>query len=116
MRITGACTTSAPSSRSRRASPLVWARARVTATVRPLSGSGARHASSVASPATAPTTVIEGARISCACARSAIVASVPVTVRWWGSVPRSTIAAGSEGGRPAAIREAAMWGSWRTPM
>ena len=49
-------------------------------------------------------------------ASSAIVASVPVTVRWWGSVPRSTIAAGSEAGRPASIREAAMCGSWRTPI
>ena len=60
--------------------------------------------------------MIEGGRTSSARALSAIVASVPVTVRWSGSVPRSTTAAGSDARLPAAIREAAMWGSWRTLM
>ena len=42
MRITGACTTRRPELAQPRApAPLAWARARVTATVRPLSGSGA---------------------------------------------------------------------------
>ena len=116
VRITGACTTFAPSSWSARAKPLACARARVTATVWPLSGRGDSHSSAPASPATGPTTVIEGARSCSRRAISAMLCSVPVTVRWSGSVPRSTIATGSEAGRPAAISDSAIWGSWRTPM
>ena len=38
------------------------------------------------------------------------------TVRWPGSVPRSTTATGSSAGRPPATSCSAIRGSWRTPM
>ena len=38
------------------------------------------------------------------------------SVRWPGSVPRSTTATGWSGGRPSAISRSAMRGSVRTPM
>ena len=88
----------APSSRSRAASGLAWARARVTATVRPCSGRRSSHARSSRSAATGPTTVTAGARMRSASARAATSASVATTVRWPGSVPRSITATGSPGG------------------
>ena len=116
MRIAGASITSAPSSRSRAASGLACARARVTAIVRPCSGRRSSQARSSRSAATGPTSVTAGARMLSACARSATVASVASTVRWPGSVPRSTTATGSSAGRPSACRRSAIRGSARTPM
>ena len=65
VRIAGASITVAPSSRSRAASGLAWARSRgrVTATVRPCSGRRSSHASCSRSAATGPTTVTAGARM-----------------------------------------------------
>ncbi len=65
MRIVGASTTAAPSPRSRAASPLACARARVTATLTPASGPAREPGELVGSAATSPTTVIAGARASC---------------------------------------------------
>ena len=53
----------APSARSRAASPLAWARARVTATVSPASGRASNQASFSRSAATGPNTAIAGAWI-----------------------------------------------------
>ncbi len=114
--MTGACTTRAPSSVSRRASSLERSRERVTAIVLPCRGLGGSHASCCASEATGPTTVTDGGRTCSRCTASAMVASVPVTVRCPGSVPLSTTATGSDSGRPPAIRAAAISGSRRTPM
>ena len=113
----GASTTSAPSARSRAASALACARARVTATRRPASGRAASsQASSSPSAATGPTSVIEGGRTPACAARSAMVANVPCTARWPGSVPRSTMTTGSLSGRPPATSRSAIRGSARTPM
>ena len=46
----------------------------------------------------------------------AMPSSVELTVRWPGSVPRSTTAAGSDGSRPAAISASAIRGRALTPM
>ncbi len=116
MRIAGASMTVAPSARSRAASALAWARARVTATVRPCSGRCSSHASCSRIAATSPTSVIAGARMRSSCARSAMSASVASTVRWPGRVPCSITAAGWSGGRPPATRRSAIRGSVRTPM
>ena len=117
MRIAGASTTSAPSARSRDARSLAWGRARVTATVTPPSGRPSpSQSSSACSAATGPTTVIDGGWIAAAVAASAIVARVASTVRWPGSVPCWTTAAGSSGDRPAATSCSAMRPSRRTPM
>ena len=93
--MTGACTTFAPSASRRRARPLAWARARVTATLTPANGRGPSQASCCESAATGPTIVIDGGRMRSRATVSAIVSSVPLTVRWEGSVPASTTAAGS---------------------
>ena len=81
MRIAGASTTRAPSLRSRPASALACARARVTTTLRPASGPAVNHASSSCSAATAPTTVIAGARRPASRTTAAMSDSVPLTVR-----------------------------------
>ena len=102
MRIAGASTTSAPSSRSRAASALACARARVTATrapvQRPRSQPGERRR---AAPPRRRPRVIAGApdarRLRALGDRRAACAR---TVRWPGSVPRSTTAAGSSAGAP----------------
>ena len=112
MRIAGASTTVAPTARRLAASPLACARARVTAIVCPARGAAERHASSSASSATAPTSVIAGA-FAC---WSPSVPTVQRSTRWSGSVPRSTIAAGSSAARPWATSCSEMRGSWRTPM
>ena len=69
------------------------------------------QASDSRSAATGPTSVTAGARIPAAAARSATSPSVASTVRWPGSVPRSTTATGSVGRagrrRSAARRSAA---------
>ena len=101
IRIAGASTTVAPSSRSRCASALACARARVTAIVRPCSGRDSSQAICSRSAATGPTSVIAGARMPSSAARSATSASVASSVRWPGSVPRSTTATGSSGGAAA---------------
>ena len=49
-------------------------------------------------------------------ANEAISSNGPVTVRWPGSVPRSTTAAGSSAARPSRINAAATSGSARTPI
>jgi hypothetical protein len=112
----GASITCAPSARSAAASEEAWARARVTATVVPASGPGARHSSCACSAATSPITVIAGACRPAAAASAAIVASVPSTVRCCGSVPWETTAAGWLSGRPASISRAHSPGRVRTPM
>ena len=117
VRIAGASTVVAPSSRRRPASALAWARARVTATVRPSSGrAAASQPSESPSAATSPMTVIAGALISCAAAASASVSTVAITWRWPGSVPRSITAAGSAAGRPSSISFAVIFGRLFTPM
>ena len=117
MRMTGACTIARPLALPvSRASPLAWARARVTATVTPASARTGSHDRCSASAATGPTTVIDGARMSPRWTVSAIVSKLPVTVRCAGRVPASTTAAGSSGARPASISEEAIWGSRRAPM
>ncbi len=116
MRIAGASTTRAPSPASERARPLACARALVTATLRPDNGRGESHPSSPASEATCPTTVTDGGFTSASLTAAAIVPSVPVIVRWPGSVPASTTAAGSSAGLPACTSAAAISGSARTPM
>ena len=109
MRIVGACTTVAPSSSKRRASSLAWARARVTATVSPASGRAGSQAQALGQPGHRADDGDRGRLHPLAWSPcSAIVASVPVTVRWSGSVPRSTIATGCDGGRPAAISASAI--------
>ena len=77
------------------------ARARVTATDTPLSGR-ASSSQSRPSAATSPTTVIAGARMPAALASAASEPRVETTWRWPGSVPRSTIAAPDDAGRPPA--------------
>jgi hypothetical protein len=54
--------------------------------------------------------------MAAAAASSAIVPSVPMTVRCDGRVPDSTTTAGCELGRPAAISAFAIAGSAPTPM
>ena len=61
-------------------------------------------------------TVIAGGRIPAPAARSAISLSGAATLRWPGSVPRSTTAAGSDGSRPAAISRSATPARLFTPM
>ena len=73
VRMAGASTTSAPSSRRRAASGDAWARARVTAIERPCSGRRVSHSSSSPSAATGPTTVMAGAWTPTSAARSATV-------------------------------------------
>ena len=103
MRIAGASTTSAPSSRSRAASSLACARARVTAT---------RHAGQ--RPRRAQPGQLGAQRGDVADDRDRRRAGSPprrrrrrsspacrAPSRWPGSVPRSTTAAGSSAGRPA---------------
>ena len=81
MRITGASITRAPSALSRRAMSLAWARARVTATVRPASGPASCHAIWPASSLTGPTTVTAGARTPAAVTACASSPSGARTVR-----------------------------------
>ena len=57
-----------------------------------------------------------GAPTPAASARSASSPSGAVTVRWSGSVPACTTAAGSSAGRPSATRRSAIAGSRRAPM
>ena len=99
MRIAGASTTSAPSARSRAASALACARARVTTTLRPLSGRRSNQASSSRSAATGPTIVTAGARMPARRPRRGARAWCAAS-RWPGSVPSCTIAAGSSRGAP----------------
>ena len=61
-------------------------------------------------------TVTEGGVISASFAACAMPSSVELTVRWPGSVPRSTTAAGSDGSRPAEISDSAIRGRALTPM
>ena len=67
----------------------------MTATFAPTSGRVSNHCSCERSAATGPNTAIAGARMPCAAAAWAIVASVATTTRCSGSVPRSMTAAGS---------------------
>jgi hypothetical protein len=116
MRIAGVSTTAAPRSVRRAARPLACARARVTTTLRPNSGRRSSHSSSSRSRATEPTSVIAGGPMPACTTRSAMSASVPLTARWPGKVPRSTTATGSVGGRPPSIRRDAMRERFFTPM
>ena len=116
IRIAGSSTTSAPSARSAAARPLAWARARVTTTRRACRGRRSSQAIVSRRAATGPVSTIAGGPIAAAATAAGSSASVAVTVRWPGIVPRSTQAAGSPGSRPAAIRRSATSGSRLTPM
>ena len=104
MRIAGASTTSAPSSASRAARPLACARARVTATLRPKQRRALEPGQPLAQRRHRPDDGDRGrpdARRPRPARRSPPACAV--TVRWPGSVPRSTTAAGSAAGRPCSI-------------
>ncbi len=114
----GASTTSAPSARSRAASPLACARARVTATL-PAAGAACRRASRAASRAPRPRRTrrsrAHGSARPAPAPRSS--ASVADDLRWPASVPRSITRrrlVRRRGRRRAAARRSRR--SRRTPM
>ena len=78
--------------------------------VRRRAGARRRRPAPRAARPPAPTSVMAGARTAAAAAAAAISRSGARTVRWSGSVPRSTTAAGSSGSRPAATSCSAMRG------
>ena len=108
--------TFAPRSVSRRVSPSACARARVTATTRPASGSRSAQPIASRTATISPITVTAGARTLAASATSAIVARVPVVTRCVGSVPRSTMPTGVSAGRPPAIKASAIRPRRPTPI
>ena len=109
IRIAGSSTTSAPSARRVAASPLAWARARVTTTRLPCSGRRSSQAIASRRAATGPKSRIAGAREAGLGDRAGQLgegrgdrSAGP------GCVPRSIAAAGSAGSRPAAARRSAI--------
>src|SRR6266550_8924108 len=77
---------------------------------------GQSRSASGAAATTSPTTSVAGGSSPAAAARSASVASVPVTVCWFGSVALAITAAGVSSGMPCAISRAVSWGSARNPI
>ena len=116
VRMQGYSKTSAPRSRSRRASVPVRSLGRVTTTRRPFRGRASNQSNSSARAHTGPKMLTAGLSTRPSSARPARVDRVPLSRRWAGVVPRSTRAAGVSGSMPAARSPAQSSGRLATPI
>ena len=116
VRMQGYSSTSAPSARSSRQSVPFRSAGRVTITRLPLSGRLSNQSKRSDSAQTLPTTIMAGLLIFASCAACGSSASVEMILRWLGSVPLSTTAAGISSSMPARSNPLQISGSVDTPM